>query len=191
MDQLEKIYKDEYTKPLLKMITAQDKALAAKEREITFLGESHRKREEDLKSEVEKAMLELDICKRQLEKAKKKPEEVRTELFGKVQKGHDKVRELEKDLKAKDEKVSVLVLDNEATTKDLEDGKAKVGRQKEQLKQFREEYTKLEEGRDQLRPLQLSQSPNFEAQARTNKKVADEARARVVKLEKDITKAQR
>jgi len=44
VDRLEKIYKDEYTKPLLKMITAQDKASAAKEREITFLGESYYKR---------------------------------------------------------------------------------------------------------------------------------------------------
>jgi hypothetical protein len=35
---------DENTKPLLKVITAQDKASAAKEREITFLGESYYKR---------------------------------------------------------------------------------------------------------------------------------------------------
>ena len=60
---MKKIYKDEYIKPSLKMVTVQDKAVAVKEKGITFLEKSHHKGEEDLKSEVKKAKSELDTCK--------------------------------------------------------------------------------------------------------------------------------
>jgi chromosome segregation ATPase len=180
----------EKNKQLLKQkLAAKDRDLAAKDREIVYAGQKSHMRQEELKSEIVQAQVELEVTKRELNKSRKGPDRVREESFGKIQKLHHKVCDLEKDIKAKDDKISVLELDHGEIINDLEKTKERVGKQRDKLKEWRDEYKKLKDERDMLRlNLQQFKDPVFQAKARANKNMADKALAQVAKLEKDMEK---
>jgi chromosome segregation ATPase len=126
----------EKNKQLLKQkLAAKDRDLAAKDREFEYAGQTSHKQQEKLKSDILKTQAELEVVKRELDKSRKEPDRVREGFFGKIQKLHDKVSGLEKDIKAKDDQISVLGLDQAEMIKDIEKNKEKVGKQRDQLKE--------------------------------------------------------
>jgi hypothetical protein len=90
----------------------------------------------------------LNSARQELEKARKEPDYVREQFSNKIQKLHEKIRVLQNDTEQQSKAKKILELDNEAMTKDLESKCAKIERQKEQLKKFREEFIKVKEERD-------------------------------------------
>jgi chromosome segregation ATPase len=177
-------------KQLLKQkLAAKDRDLAAKDREFGYAGQTSHKQQEKLKSDILKTQAELEVVKRELDKSRKEPDRVREGFFGKIQKLHDKVSGLEKDIKAKDDQISVLGLDQAEMIKDIEKNKEKVGKQRDQLKEWRDGYKQLKDERDILRlNLQRTRNPGSGAAISVLEKALAEERAKSKLLEDKLDK---
>lgn len=180
----------EKNKQLLKQkLAAKDRDLAAKDREFEYAGQTSHKQQEKPKSDILKTQAELEVVKRELDKSRKEPDRVREGFFGKIQKLHDKVSGLEKDIKAKDDQISVLGLDQAEMIKDIEKNKEKVGKQRDQLKEWRDEYKQLKDERDILRlNLQRTRNPGSGAAISVLEKALAEERAKSKLLEDKLDK---
>jgi chromosome segregation ATPase len=180
----------EKNKQLLKQkLAAKDRDLAAKDREFEYAGQISHKRQEELKSEILKTQAELEVFKRELDKSRKEPDRVREGFFGKIQKLHDKVSGLEKDIKAKDDQISVLELDHAEMIKDIEKTKEKVDKQRDQLKEWRDGYKQLKDERDILRlNLQRIRNPGSGAAISVLEEALAEERAKSKLLEDKLDK---
>jgi chromosome segregation ATPase len=180
----------EKNKQLLKQkLAAKDRDLAAKDREFEYAGQTSHKQQEKLKSDILKTQAELEVVKRELDKSRKEPDRVREGFFGKIQKLHDKVSGLEKDIKAKDDQISVLGLDQAEMIKDIEKNKEKVGKQRDQLKEWRDGYKQLKDERDILRlNLQRTRNPGSGAAISVLEKALAEERAKSKLLEDKLDK---
>ncbi|KAH8779224.1 hypothetical protein F5882DRAFT_519573 [Hyaloscypha sp. PMI_1271] len=180
----------EKNKQLLKQkLAAKDRDLAAKDREFEYAGQTSHKRQEELKSEILKTQAELEVFKRELDKSRKEPDRIREGFFGKIQKLHDKVSGLEKDIKAKDDQISVLGLDHAEMIKDIEKTQEKVGKQRDQLKEWRDGYKQLKDERDILRlNLQRIRNPGSGAAISVLEKALAEERAKSKLLEDKLDK---
>jgi hypothetical protein len=88
----------------------------------------------------------------------------REEFFAKIQKLHDKVGRLEKELNARDEACSIVKLNNEATIAAPGDNKGRVGRRNAKLRLFESNYETPKEERDKLRSLDTPGDPKLESQ---------------------------
>jgi chromosome segregation ATPase len=180
----------EKNKQLLKQkLAAKDRDLAAKDREFEYAGQTSHKQQEKLKSDILKTQAELEVVKRELDKSRKEPDRVREGFFGKIQKLDDKVSGLEKDIKAKDDQISVLKLDHAEMIKDIEKTKEKVGKQRDQLKEWRDGYKQLKDERDILRlNLQRIGNPGSGAAISVLEKALAEERAKSKLLEDKLDK---
>jgi chromosome segregation ATPase len=180
----------EKNKQLLKQkLAAKDRDLAAKDREFEYAGQTSHKQQEKLKSDILKTQAELEVVKRELDKSRKEPDRVREGFFGKIQKLDDKVSGLEKDIKAKDDQISVLGLDQAEMIKDIEKNKEKVGKQRDQLKEWRDGYKQLKDERDMLRlNLQRTRNPGSGAAISVLEEALAEERAKSKLLEDKLDK---
>jgi len=189
---LQETYRDEFTKPLQKKIDAKDKLLADKEREMIFASQRANLRAEELKSEIVKVKSQHEDTQQKLDKALREPDKFKAEWSGKVQKLHDKIRDLEKKLDIETTAHKTLRLDFDATVKDLNAKDTKSERFIEQQKEFVVKGTVVRNERDALRvrvqSLERGQAPDVAAEAKSDKKALQDSTARIAKLEEETRK---
>jgi hypothetical protein len=96
---------------------------------------------------MSKIQSDLDGMKLRLEKALKERNRVKEEWSMKLQRLHDKIRDLEAKWKAEVEAHTILRLDNEDTVKQVNNNKAKLERFMELQRSYKENATKVREER--------------------------------------------
>lgn len=156
-------YREEAARPFLKQISARDREMIAKEAEMKHLRDSHHNREQGFKNKISELESNLNAAKEKLDKALKLPDKVREECFAKIQRGHDKVAKLERELKAEEEAHNITKLDSADTTDKLSRHKAQHERFVIKATQLKKERDEAREERDILRasrvtPAQLDAS---------------------------------
>jgi len=130
-------------------------------------------REEKLSKENLKLESDISDIKQQLEKALKRPDEVRAEFSGKLQRLHDKVRELEGTLKQEKQSHEILKLDNTASLEELDKTKSKITKYKEAIEKHKDAYIKLKNEKERL---QVAQFPQREAKLQDLRKTSRDAK---------------
>jgi DNA gyrase/topoisomerase IV subunit A len=106
-------------KSLQKSIQTKDRKLVDQEAELLRSRELRGMREEKLSKENLKLESDFSDIKQKLDKSLKRPDEVRTEFSGKLQRLHDKVRNLEGAFKEEKQNNEILKLDNTASLEEL------------------------------------------------------------------------
>jgi hypothetical protein len=164
---------------LQKSIPPRDKTINEQATEILRAREFRGMREEKLSEENLKLESEISDFKQKLEKALKRPDEVRAEFSGKLQRLHDKVRNLEGTLKEEKQNHEILKLDNAASVEELEKCQSKITKYKEAIEKHKEAYIKLKVENERLR---VAQSHEREAELQDLLKFSRETNIRERKL---------
>ncbi|TGO34588.1 hypothetical protein BHYA_0190g00050 [Botrytis hyacinthi] len=136
--------KDDLILSLGKRLAAKERQIAEKETEMKHLYVAHDNRQQALKTENSKLESALVTTKEKLDKALKEPDKVRSEWSAKIQRLHEKISKLEKELKAKQDAHDITKLDSAETTN-------KLFRHKTAHERFVEKATDLKKERDEAR----------------------------------------
>lgn len=134
-------------------------------------------REEKLSKENLKLESDFSDIKQKLDKSLKRPDEVRTEFSGKLQRLHDKVRNLEGVFKEEKQNNEILKLDNTASLEGLGKWQTKVTKYREAIEKHKEAYIKLKDEKERLR---VTQSPERKAELQDLRKTSRDTRLREI-----------
>lgn len=104
---------------LAKKLVEKDREMVQKQADMNHQRESYNNREQTSKEKISKLESELVAANDKLQKALKQPDEVRNEFSAKIQRIHNKVAKLEKELEAEQEAHAITKLDSASTTEKL------------------------------------------------------------------------
>ncbi|KAF7946649.1 hypothetical protein EAE96_009641 [Botrytis aclada] len=167
--------KDDLIISLGKRLAAKERHVAEKETEMKHLYVVHDNREQALKSENSKLESALLTTKEKLDKALKEPDKVRSEWSAKIQRLHEKISKLERELKAEQDAHNVTKLDSAETTNKLSRHKAAHERFVEKATGLKKERDEARQERDILRASRVSQAQINDTKASEIVRAVDEA----------------
>ncbi|KAF7913144.1 uncharacterized protein EAE98_011694 [Botrytis deweyae] len=150
--------KDDLIISLGKRIAAKERNIAEKEIEMKHLYVVHDNREQALRTENSKLESALTATKEKLDKAVKEPDKVRSEWSAKIQRLHEKISKLERELKAEQDAHNITKLDSAETTNKLSRHKAAHERFVTKAAELKKDRDEARQERDILRASRVSQA---------------------------------